>query len=102
MKLAMIGLGKMGANMARRLHASGHELVVSDVMIKVADSLAKELSGAGSVVEVAHNASDVISLLPEPRVAWLGTCEPGGRGTLCKDGTQRHRVRHDAGLRGGL
>ena len=31
MQLGMIGLGRMGANMVRRLHAGGHECVVYDV-----------------------------------------------------------------------
>ena len=71
MKLAMIGLGKMGANMARRLHADGHQLVVNDASIDIADGLAAELSGSTVSVDAAHDLRDVISVLPEPRVIWL-------------------------------
>ena len=42
MKLAMIGLGKMGANMARRLVRDGHQVVAYDVDIENATALAAE------------------------------------------------------------
>jgi len=71
MKLAMIGLGKMGANMVRRLHASDHELVIYDVTTDTTDALAAELSGSKSSVYAAHYLRDVIAQLPEPRVIWL-------------------------------
>lgn len=80
MKLAMIGLGKMGANMARRLHAAGHELVLQDVMMSVTDALAAELSissvSSCSTVMAAHYPSEVIALLPAPRVVWLMVPHP--------------------------
>jgi 6-phosphogluconate dehydrogenase len=71
MKLSMIGLGKMGANMVRRLHASGHELVIHDVSTDVTDALVAELSSGRGSVYAAHHLRDVITLLPEPRVIWL-------------------------------
>ena len=42
MQLGMIGLGRMGANMVRRLIAGGHECVVFDVSPKAVEELAKE------------------------------------------------------------
>jgi 6-phosphogluconate dehydrogenase len=57
MQLGMIGLGKMGANMARRLQRGGHEIVALD--------LEKEgMKGATNVQQFA-------ALLTKPRLAWL-------------------------------
>ena len=51
MQLGMVGLGRMGANMARRLMRGGHELVVTDLS---ADDV-KELAGEGATgVRVAR------------------------------------------------
>ncbi len=65
MKLAMIGLGKMGANMATRLLRGGHEVVAYDLnetAIQAAD--AADATGARTLDEVAAQ-------LPAPRVAWV-------------------------------
>ncbi len=67
MKLAMIGLGKMGANMVRRLVNDGHEVVAYDVDVDNAKTLASELSK----VEFVDNLSALISALPAPRAIWL-------------------------------
>ena len=67
MKLAMIGLGKMGANMVRRLVAGGHEVIAYDVDADCTASLAGELNG----VTGAADLNEVISLLPSPRALWL-------------------------------
>jgi len=67
MKLAMIGLGKMGANMVRRLVADGHEIIAYDVDSKSADSLAGEHENISAV----HSLADLISALSPPRVVWL-------------------------------
>jgi len=67
MKLAMIGLGKMGANMVRRLVNDEHDIVVYDADEKVTTELAQEhqlISAAGSLEEL-------INALPAPRVVWL-------------------------------
>jgi 6-phosphogluconate dehydrogenase len=56
MKLGMVGLGRMGANMAERLRASGHE-------VETYARTAPERT-AGSLVELA-------SMLDQPRVLWL-------------------------------
>jgi 6-phosphogluconate dehydrogenase len=67
MKLAMIGLGKMGANMVRRLVTGGHEIVAYDVAPQAAIDLAKELPGTIT----ADSLEDVVRNLPSPRVVWL-------------------------------
>jgi 6-phosphogluconate dehydrogenase len=65
MQLGMVGLGRMGANMTRRLMRGGHSLVVSDLS---ADSV-KQLSGEGA----AGSASlqDLVSKLTPPRAIWI-------------------------------
>src|SRR5215468_8815679 len=65
MQLGMIGLGRMGANMARRLVKRGHECVVFDVSPKAVDELAKE----GAVG--AASLSDLLKRLEKPRAVWL-------------------------------
>ena len=67
MKLAMVGLGKMGANMVRRLVNHGHEVVAYDVDPVVAESLATELGQ----VEAVDSLQALIAALPKPRVIWL-------------------------------
>jgi len=65
MQLGMVGLGRMGANMARRLLKKGHECVVFDVSPKAVGELAKERAvGASSV-------SDLVKQLAKPRAVWL-------------------------------
>jgi 6-phosphogluconate dehydrogenase len=65
MKIGMIGLGRMGANMARRLMRHGHEIAAFDRSAEAVDALAKE--GATG----ASSAADLVSRLPAPRVLWL-------------------------------
>jgi len=67
MKLAMVGLGKMGANMVRRLVNDGHEVIAYDVDNATAVSLATELENVTAV----SNINEVIETLLEPRVIWL-------------------------------
>ena len=67
MKLAMIGLGKMGANMVRRLQGDGHEVIAYDVDYEAAQSLAQALDG----VEAVSSLDELIKALPQPRVIWL-------------------------------
>jgi 6-phosphogluconate dehydrogenase len=65
MQLGMIGLGRMGANMVRRLMARGHECVAYDVSADAVSALAQEGAlGAGSLTEFAKK-------LAKPRVVWL-------------------------------
>jgi 6-phosphogluconate dehydrogenase len=65
MKLGMIGLGRMGANMVRRLMRAGHECVVFDRSAAAVDALAKEgATGATSL-------DDLVAKLEKPRAIWL-------------------------------
>ncbi|HEY8087106.1 MAG TPA: NAD(P)-binding domain-containing protein, partial [Polyangiaceae bacterium] len=65
MRLAMIGLGKMGYNMTLRLVQGGHEVVAVDRNLEVA----RELAGKGAVF--AENIADAITKLQAPRIAWV-------------------------------
>jgi 6-phosphogluconate dehydrogenase len=65
MQLGMIGLGRMGANMVRRLMRAGHECVVFDVSQDAVTSLAKE----GAVG--ASSMDDFIKKLTKPRPVWM-------------------------------
>lgn len=65
MKLAMIGLGKMGANMATRLLRGGHEVVAYDLNETAIQ--AAEAAGATG----ARTLDEVAAQLPAPRVAWV-------------------------------
>jgi 6-phosphogluconate dehydrogenase len=65
MQIGMIGLGRMGANMARRLIRDSHECVVFDRSKKVVDDLVAEgAKGAVSMVDLAKQ-------LKGPRAVWL-------------------------------
>ena len=65
MQIGMIGLGRMGANMARRLMKGGHECVVYDRNAETVDALTKEGAvGARSLEEVAKK-------LGAPRAVWI-------------------------------
>jgi 6-phosphogluconate dehydrogenase len=65
MQLGMIGLGRMGANMVRRLIEGGHDCVVFDVFPKAVEALAKEkATGAASL-------QDFVKKLAKPRAVWL-------------------------------
>jgi len=65
MQLGMIGLGRMGANMVRRLIKGGHQCVVFDRSPKVVQELTKEKAvGAASLAEL-------VKKLEKPRAVWL-------------------------------
>jgi 6-phosphogluconate dehydrogenase len=65
MQLGMIGLGRMGANMVRRLLQGGHECVVFDPVPEAVESLVRERAiGAASIKEL-------IAKLHPPRYLWL-------------------------------
>ncbi len=66
MQLAMVGLGRMGANMVKRLVAHGHECVVFDMSAKAVDDLAKQ-----NGVDGASSMEDLIGQLAKPRAIWL-------------------------------
>ncbi|VAW70671.1 6-phosphogluconate dehydrogenase, decarboxylating [hydrothermal vent metagenome] len=67
MKLAMVGLGKMGANMVRRLQGDGHEVIAYDVDKKAAQALDNELDHVSAV----SSLDELINQLEQPRVVWL-------------------------------
>jgi len=67
MKLAMIGLGRMGGNMVRRLAGGGHEVVAYDVDSAPGQALAAEFP----TVSAAGDLAAVIAELPSPRVIWV-------------------------------
>jgi 6-phosphogluconate dehydrogenase len=65
MQIAMVGLGKMGANMVRRLMKAGHECVVFDRSPEAVQALVKEgARGVGSIQELSK-------ALKAPRTAWV-------------------------------
>jgi 6-phosphogluconate dehydrogenase len=76
MQLGMIGLGRMGANMVRRLLKNGHDCAVFDMSPAAVAGLAKEKAvGASSL-------ADLVNKLAKPRAVWLmvptccRTCRP--------------------------
>jgi 6-phosphogluconate dehydrogenase len=104
MRLAMIGLGRMGANIARRLMRGGHEIVAFDRNDDVVSSLAGEGATAATSLE------DVAAKLQGPRIFWvmlpagpptestieslIALCEPGdiiidGGNSFYKDDIRR-------------
>ena len=113
MQLGMIGLGRMGANMVRRLMRGGHEGVVWDVN---PDNV-KELSDEGATG--AQSLDDFVSKLSQPRAVWIMV--PAGNPTektvidlaarmaakdiiidggnsYFKDDARRSRALHDKGI----
>jgi 6-phosphogluconate dehydrogenase len=75
MELAMIGLGRMGGNMARRLLAGGHRIVLHNRTAEVAEQVAAE-AGAGQPL---RELADLPGALAAPRHAWLML--PAGQAT---------------------
>src|SRR5262245_20941778 len=65
MQLGMVGLGRMGANLVRRLMADGHRCVAYDVNSDVV----KELEGEGATG--SSSLEDFVAHLEQPRAAWL-------------------------------
>jgi 6-phosphogluconate dehydrogenase len=74
MKAAVIGLGKMGANMARRLIRGGHQIIGYNRSPEITKELAESenFTAAFSVEEIINN-------LPQPRVIWIMV--PAGKAT---------------------
>jgi len=65
MQLGMIGLGRMGANMVRRLQKNGHQCVIYD---RSADAV-KQLAGDGATP--SSSLDDFVKKLQKPRAVWL-------------------------------
>src|SRR5881397_1240567 len=64
-QLGMVGLGRMGANMVRRLLTAGHRCTVFDVSAKAVEDLARE----GAIG--ASSFADLVQKLDKPRAVWL-------------------------------
>jgi len=65
MQLGMVGLGRMGANLVRRLQRDGHRCVGTDVSADTVDALAKEgMTGAAG-------AKELVEVLEPPRAVWV-------------------------------
>ena len=65
MQLGMVGLGRMGANMVRRLIRGGHECVVFDMSPKSVEDLVKKKAVGSS------SLADMVKKLKAPRAVWL-------------------------------
>src|ERR1700722_298801 len=65
MQLGMVGLGRMGANMVRRLLKGGHQCVVFDMSPKAVNELAQEKATGSS------SPQDFVAKLDKPRAIWL-------------------------------
>lgn len=65
MDIAMIGLGRMGANMAERLHRGGHRVIGVD------PGEAARNAAAARGFEVSASLADALAKLPVPRAVWL-------------------------------
>ncbi len=65
MKIGMVGLGRMGANMTKRLIEHGHEVVVYDPNVETVDGSEKE--GA----QGARSLEELVAALDAPRAVWI-------------------------------
>jgi 6-phosphogluconate dehydrogenase len=65
MQIGMVGLGRMGSNMVRRLMKGGHECVVTDLSADAVASLTRE--GASG----AQSLKDLVATLRPPRAVWV-------------------------------
>jgi len=65
MRLGMVGLGRMGANMTRRLMRGGHEVVVTDLSAENVKKIATE----GAIASTSLD--DFVAKLGKPGIAWL-------------------------------
>jgi 6-phosphogluconate dehydrogenase len=65
MMIGMVGLGKMGANMAKRLMRGGHKVVVSDLN----PANVQQMAGEGAIGSASMD--DMVAKLVTPRVVWL-------------------------------
>src|SRR5207245_4066420 len=72
MQVGMIGLGRMGANMVRRLICGGHACVVHDVSAAAVQTLVREGASGATALDA------FVQQLAKPRVVWL-MVPAGGR-----------------------
>src|SRR5271154_1219102 len=78
MQLGMVGLGRMGANMVKRLLKGGHECVVYDRSSQSVEDLEKDKAIGSSGLE------DMIAKLDKPRAIWLMIPAAAGDGTIAE------------------
>jgi 6-phosphogluconate dehydrogenase len=93
MQIGMVGLGRMGANLARRLMADGHQCVVYDINAEAVKELHAE--GATGVTSLA----DFAGALETPRVAWIMV--PAGVTRTTIDAVVEHFEPGDTVIDGG-
>src|SRR2546430_14033065 len=79
MQIGMVGLGRMGGNMARRLMRGGHEVVAYARTAKTV----QEVAGTGAVGTVTLD--DFVAKLKAPRVAWVMVPAGGGAEQIVVD-----------------
>ena len=65
MRIGMVGLGRMGANMVLRLIKAGHEVVVWDR----SEAAVKDLASKGAIAAV--DQKDLVSKLTGPKAVWM-------------------------------
>ena len=65
MKIGIIGLGKMGYNLALNMQNNGHEVVANDVSKEAMEKINAE------GIEVAGTYEELVGKLPSPRIVWL-------------------------------
>jgi 6-phosphogluconate dehydrogenase len=73
MQIGLVGLGRMGANMVRRLQKGGHKCTVFDLNVENVKKLVDEGAGGASSLE------ELVKQLPKPRVVWVMV--PSGKPT---------------------
>ena len=93
MQLGMIGLGRMGANMVRRLIKGGHQCVVYDRTPKVVNELVQDKVVGSSSLE------DFVKKLQKPRAIWLMV--PAAIVDNCRDGLLPYLEAGDILIDGG-
>ena len=94
MQIGLIGLGRMGGNMSRRLLGGGHEVVVWDRSADAVQALARNGATASS------SLSDLVSRLAPPRAIWLMV--PAGDATeQTVTGVAEHLQQGDTIIDGG-
>ena len=93
MQIAMVGLGRMGANMVRRLTKGGHQCVVFDRSADAVNALVKEGATGASSLE------DMAGKLQKPRAVWLMV--PAGVVDATLDDLLPHLEKDDIVIDGG-